>query len=452
MFNWKQYLLNYPDLTQAGIINEKDAISHYSIFGKSENRSSCKYDIPITIITPCIRVINLQFLKESIQFDRVCEWIIIYDYPIEKKLFDDPKISEYFHTNPKSIVGNDQRNYALKRVKNENSYIYFLDDDNLMHPGIFEINLLPNKIYTFDQENGLYGKRIKVNYIDTGMFLVYYNNIQWKIDIYNADGFYIQDCYKLNKNWIYINKPICYYNKLVPLKLYSYSEIDNKSKMIFKSSWHTLENMPIEMRSALIKTININPKSKVYYFDDLDCINFMKDYSTRCYAAYHKLIPGAFKSDLFRYCLLEKYGNYYSDIGHIPYISFDQVCDDSDLVLVKEIKNLGIHNGFMYSRLPGHPFLKAAIEKCLYNIENEIYGSIDISITGPWMLKDLPLEYPKVKMLKHIIQNNEKYIYYNSDLFIKTKFNNYQSIMYPDNNTSTRSCYNTLWSLKKVFT
>jgi hypothetical protein len=118
----------------------------------------------------------------------------------------------------------------------------------------------------------------------------------------------------------------------------------------------------------------------------------------------------------------------------------------------------------MYSRLPGHPFLKAAIEKCLYNIENEIYGSIDISITGPWMLKDLPLEYPKVKMLKHIIQNNEKYIYYNSDLFIKTKFNNYQSIMYPDNsrdpdntlnpdnNTSTRSCYNTLWSLKKVFT
>jgi hypothetical protein len=38
-FDWKQYLLNYPDLVSAGINNQKGAIRHYRFHGKREGRT-----------------------------------------------------------------------------------------------------------------------------------------------------------------------------------------------------------------------------------------------------------------------------------------------------------------------------------------------------------------------------------------------------------------------------
>ena len=37
-FDWKFYLDNHKDLTIAGLSTEKDAIAHYFMFGKKENR------------------------------------------------------------------------------------------------------------------------------------------------------------------------------------------------------------------------------------------------------------------------------------------------------------------------------------------------------------------------------------------------------------------------------
>ena len=448
-FNWKQYLLNYPDLQAAGIIRESDAIEHYLKFGKKENRSSTRFDIPITIITPCTRVENLEKIKESINFDRISEWIIVYDSESSNNFFNDPKISEYSCKSHESISGNAQRNYALERVKNENSYLYFLDDDNLVHPGIFELSLIPNKIYTFNQTDGMRGKIIRVGYIDSAMFMVYFplvKGLRWNLKVYEADGIYIQDCYKFNKsNWEHINKDLCYYNKLFKGKVYNYSELEKNNgdgipKFIFKTSWNP------EPNDIIFKTIQMNPGYKVFYFNDYDCETFLRDYSPRALNAYKKLIPGAFKADLFRYCILDSFGGCYSDIGHTMNATFDSICNSANLVVVKEIKNLGIHNGLLCST-PGHPFIKAAIEKCLYNIENEIYGDVDISITGPWMLKSLSLDYPGVKILDHRILHGEKYIYNENIQIIKTKFENYHSVMYPPD----REHYSTLWKERKVF-
>ena len=37
----------------------------------------------ITIITPCIRIQNLPMLYESIKFDKIHKWIIVYDTTID---------------------------------------------------------------------------------------------------------------------------------------------------------------------------------------------------------------------------------------------------------------------------------------------------------------------------------------------------------------------------------
>jgi hypothetical protein len=39
MFNWKQYIINYPDLQLAGINTKEGALRHYKLFGKKEGRN-----------------------------------------------------------------------------------------------------------------------------------------------------------------------------------------------------------------------------------------------------------------------------------------------------------------------------------------------------------------------------------------------------------------------------
>lgn len=229
-FDWKQYISNYPDLQEAGINNLRTAWNHYSRCGKNENRTDKFIGISvdklnsgkgkITIITPCCRPNKLTNME--INFDYVDEWIIVYDASKVlnfEKQFDNPKISEY-HFTSSGISGNPQRNYGLTQIKNKNTFVYFLDDDNLIHHDLYKLlnSIEPGKFYTFNQENGLSGNRIKLGYIDTAMFLIDYTLIKdtkWVIDRYDADCVFLSEIYSLNPDkWVYVNDINCYYNKL----------------------------------------------------------------------------------------------------------------------------------------------------------------------------------------------------------------------------------------------
>jgi len=237
-FDWQQYILNYPELSH---FTKEMAQRHFKKFGQFENRTDKKNHekIMITVITPCSRPHNLLKLKDSLNFDYICEWIIVYDISkvqcdLQFEEFD--KISEYRYTLPEGKYGYPQRNYALSLVNNKESYIYFLDDDNIIHPDLYTLSLLPGKIYTFNQlhkDNNLdsknlnnnldsknlkilYGGNIKVGKIDIAMYMIYYpllKDLQFGVDKYHGDGQFIVDCYNLNKHtWIYVNKILCYYN------------------------------------------------------------------------------------------------------------------------------------------------------------------------------------------------------------------------------------------------
>jgi SAM-dependent methyltransferase len=180
----------------------------------------------ITIITPSIRVNNLLKIRETLNFDFIDEWIIVYD---ENKILQNPKlflndlnsdkISEYLYKG-NGISGNPQRNFALKNIKNEDTYLYYLDDDNIIHNDLYKLlNVIGDqKICTFNQKNRINGDEISVGKIDTAMFLIDYKlckSILWIDDKYEADGYYIKECYSKNKyNWIYVNNELSYYNFL----------------------------------------------------------------------------------------------------------------------------------------------------------------------------------------------------------------------------------------------
>ena len=182
----------------------------------------------ITIITPCSRIQNLPMLYESIKFDKIHKWIIVYDTTVNSYCHSFIHSEQIIEVECKSslngVVGNTQRNYGLSLVDDDN-YIYFLDDDNIIHPNFWKIaeELEKDTIHTFNQyrdEHGhvLLGNRIEMNYIDTAMYIIHKNmigDIKWQEDLYQADGKFISDVYLTGRyKHKYFQKYYCYYNYL----------------------------------------------------------------------------------------------------------------------------------------------------------------------------------------------------------------------------------------------
>ena len=57
---------------------------------------------------------------------------------------------------------------------------------------------------------------INVGYIDTAMIIIPFSwckNIKWKLDIYEADDYYITESIDNNRyNHVHIDEDLCYYN------------------------------------------------------------------------------------------------------------------------------------------------------------------------------------------------------------------------------------------------
>jgi len=175
------------------------------------------------IITPSIRQSNLARIKESINFDKA-QWIIVYDTSKDRKyepIFNHPKILEVGCSHP-GISGNPQRNFGLDLV--DDGFVYFLDDDNIVHPGLWdELDTLDdNFFYTFDQEQDgkllRHGDNPRLFHIDTAQAIIpkkIIGDMKWNLYSYCADGLFISEIYNTFGNrHKYINKTLSYCNYL----------------------------------------------------------------------------------------------------------------------------------------------------------------------------------------------------------------------------------------------
>ena len=186
----------------------------------------------LTIITPCYRQELLPQIKDTIAFEHIKEWIIVYDPTKTYKtqaVFDHPQIRELHmqYREPWSRMGNSQRDYAIEQV--ESGWIYFLDDDTVMHPSFWKIAQeaeLPY-FYTFemidlDYDSVVKGGDVTQGKIDTAMFLVHKDHIgaiKWSTvgnDV-GGDYFFIDKIQRQNPKALKnIPTIACYHNKLVP--------------------------------------------------------------------------------------------------------------------------------------------------------------------------------------------------------------------------------------------
>lgn len=137
-----------------------------------------------------------------------------------------------------------------------------------------------------------------------------------------------------------------------------------------------------------------NPEYDYYLFDDSDCDEYIKlNFDPRVYKAYQKIIPGALKADLWRYCVLYIQGGVYIDLDTFCLGSIDDLLDEDiefmtpiDLNRTEGEGEHNLFNAFMAIE-PCSEIMLNSILRVLLHVERNIltmYSKLDFS--GPGVL------------------------------------------------------------------
>lgn len=124
-------------------------------------------------------------------------------------------------------------------------------------------------------------------------------------------------------------------------------------------------DVPERLHAAAMSWVERNPGFAYRFFDDEDARAFVaRHFDERALAAYDRTPPGAFRADFWRYCVLFVEGGIYIDIDSICECDLAAVLGSEDTFVSARAGNLdwAIYNGFVCT-VPGHPFLRRAIER-----------------------------------------------------------------------------------------
>jgi mannosyltransferase OCH1-like enzyme len=232
---------------------------------------------------------------------------------------------------------------------------------------------------------------------------------------------------------IYPNKN--FYKQVIPLNIYQ--------------TWHT-KNLPVSMQNTVNKIKQNNPEFNYHLFDDDDCRNFIKDnYDEKVLNAFDSLKPGAYKADLWRYCILYKNGGIYLDIKYesVNRFKFINLTEKEHWVL--DMDRNGIYNALMVCQA-NNPILLKAINKVVENVKNKFYGESSLHPTGPGMLAEFFTQSDKNNFdMCHDIYKSVKnrFIFYNGFIIFKS----YPSYLEEHNKNQKVPYYSSLWHNHDIY-
>jgi hypothetical protein len=218
-------------------------------------------------------------------------------------------------------------------------------------------------------------------------------------------------------------------------------------------TWNT-KYLPKGMLKNVLNIKNKNPGFKHFLYDDNDCREFIKNnFELDVLNAFDNLKPGAYKADLWRYCILYKYGGIYLDIKYKCVNGFKLIaltekehfpCD----VTIKEYPNepcKAVWNGLIVSK-PNNIKLLNAINEIVKNVKDKYYGNSPLDPTGPIMFgKFFSYEEKKSSIVKRYVgdQGNGASI---NNILILDEYKGYR-----DEQNSSSIHYNIYWKNRDVY-
>ena len=136
-----------------------------------------------------------------------------------------------------------------------------------------------------------------------------------------------------------------------------------------------------------------NPRHEFVLMDAAEREQFIRAHFERAViTAYQRIVPGAYKSDLFRYCYLWVNGGVYADIDTRCMGSLDDFLTPGAKLVVPIDLNLsaneGTHNlacGFI-AAVPRHPALMRCIQAIVRNVQTGTVPGSKLDFSGPGIL------------------------------------------------------------------
>ena len=227
------------------------------------------------------------------------------------------------------------------------------------------------------------------------------------------------------------------YNPIIPLKIFQ--------------TWYT-KDLPQAMKERVEYLKETHPRFEHFLFDDNDCRKFIQDnFNSGVLNAYDRLIPGAYKADLWRYCILYIHGGIYMDIKLKCINGFRLIeLTENNHYVNDRLPPLSIYNALIACQ-PLSPLLWKAICRIVINVNKNFYGRSSLEPTGPIMLCKIIL---RNKLTPNIDLNHYQdggYIIYKNRFIMSTEYPEYnteRSNLYNSINTKR---YDTLWNERKIY-
>jgi len=239
---------------------------------------------------------------------------------------------------------------------------------------------------------------------------------------------------------------------------YYKESFDNNDSIIPKQvflTWET-KDLPPKMANSVEKLKRENPEFEYHLYDNQERRTFiMENFEDEVVKAYDALIPGAYKADLWRYCILYKLGGIYLDIKLCTVNGFklEKLTDKEYFIRDIAPSGSGVINGLMVCKHHNSKMLNC-IHQIVNNVKNRYYGTSQLEPTGPLLLvkqfnqeelnnfENISLSEDKCPTKTCINMNNTPiFAYYDGYLEDKKQ-------LFKNNNTKD---YGELWNNKQIY-
>lgn len=205
-------------------------------------------------------------------------------------------------------------------------------------------------------------------------------------------------------------------------------------------------NVPQGMYDNIMSNVENNPEFNFYIYNDDQCREFIRqNFDNDVLDAFDQLVPGAYKADLWRYCILYKNGGIYMDIKYNTKVKLLNLINEYPICLTQDIHPNTSYNGFMISS-PNFKIFDLAIKQVVKNVKNKYYGLNSLYPTGPGLLGDILKKY-NFTSLNRVIYTPESIYDRNNKLLLQM----YPTYRLEQSKSQKTKKYADLWSIKKIY-
>jgi hypothetical protein len=252
--------------------------------------------------------------------------------------------------------------------------------------------------------------------------------------------------------------------KLVGEKLQKKEHNNNENYSIIQTS--SSASMTKSRYYSISSLLAMSPEYAYKFFDDNDVFKFIRDkYSDMISNAVNNLVPGAYISDIFRYCYLYMYGGVYIDCKKTMYTPMSEfigkckkqnvsIKDDQTDIFVKDCSHEYAYNAVIVCDKLSKT-IKGALVYSVYNIIKNYYCDDPLSVTGPGCLGK-SVDYAYEKKYSYYYYNivpieNHYWLSYVVDKNGKKVIKNSYYGYYEEGNYKTTNHYHNLWNDKRIY-